>query len=56
LTQETRQKCQETSENRHFYGYSDVNESRESPELLHFFDGPKKRKAAGFPTAFRRAL
>lgn len=34
----------------HFDGYLGVNESRESPELLHFFYGSETTKGAGRPT------
>jgi hypothetical protein len=36
----------------HFHNYLRVNESSESRELLHFFDGSETTKGAGIPTPF----
>jgi hypothetical protein len=44
------------AEKRYFLGYLRVNESRESRELLHFFDRYETTKAAGFPTALSIGL
>jgi len=37
------------AKNSHFLNYPDVNESRESRELLHFFDRSKTQKGRRFP-------
>jgi hypothetical protein len=37
-----------------FSGLRSVKQSRESPELLHFFTVPKQRRIAGSPTVLEK--